>query len=261
MTRRACERNHDPFAYDQLTAQVGLWSVAQSDITKAYTRITFDGCGKVQRVTMPAVDAVNGEPYRDYSYTATTGVCQGWLKPRGGIGTILSAQFDNLGRIISATNATGLIPPRRGMVAPADVGYDRVITSTDPGGRRTQMFFDNLGRVTATYGPAPTGCYGANRLPTCANVPSTLTEYDEYPTKYGLYATYWNDTPNPQGGYENRHHRGAPLKAGMVAAPQSSFLMDWGPQRRPASQLIGSRHGSPGTSKYPRTVRGVSVGQ
>ena len=217
-----------PFAYDQLTAQVGLWAVAQADISKAYTRISFDGAGKIQRVTMPATDTANGEPYRDYSYTASAGVVSGVVNAAGGTGTILTTQFDNYGRIVSATNATGLTSTQAWDGGAADLGFDRVVTSTDPGGRTSQVFFDNLGRVTASYGPAPTGCFAVTRVPTCANVPSTLSEYDEYPQKYGLFATYWNDTANPQGGFDNRHHRGAPLRAGMLAYVPSTFLMDWG---------------------------------
>ena len=67
-------------------------------------------------------------------------------------------------------------------------GHD-LCHAQDALGAGQQTFYDNLGRVTDTYGPAPASAFNASRLPISTSVvPHTRTNFDELAP--GLGALY-----------------------------------------------------------------------
>lgn len=195
------------FAYDasgRMTAirtpAVNDW-VAWSGATPSAVhqiQITYSGA-KVASVVLPAADGVtsSGRATTTFTYASasTTYVDRtGITSPPSGHARTVT--YDAAFRQLTETSATGLMSSQVWSVK------DQILSSTDPGGRMTTTVYDNRDRAVAQYGPAPSACFGANRLPlaSCPITPAaTTTAYDE--GMVGL-ATTW---------YGNARLAGAPV--------------------------------------------------
>src|SRR5205807_5461499 len=93
--------------------------------------------------------------------------------------------FDQAGRMLTDTDATGRVTSHEWSSTD-----DKEYSTTDPANIKSTIIYDSANRPTDHYGPADTGCFAADRHPSCANVGHTQTTYDGGIS--GLAATYWN---------------------------------------------------------------------
>lgn len=135
---------------------------------------------KAATVTLPAADGLTqaGRLVTTFTYSGSTTYVDhsgltGITSPSGHARAVT---FDDGFRQLTDTSATGLVTSRTWNAK------DQILTSTDAGGRETTTLYDSRGRVTDSYGPAPTSCFGSGQTPLsgCPITPAhTSTRYDE----------------------------------------------------------------------------------
>ena len=196
------------------------------------TRVCYDSSGRVATVTQPAPTPGAPRPGRTYTYSpAADGSGSSYVQiagftpgdAAGGVtGYAERTDYDAEGRVIRETDSAGHTTTtvwgkatEWGSLCNATCGADEPLATVGPDGEQTSSVYDQDGRVTDTYGPAPTACFSggwpANATPTApvtgylpvtnpqgtagcgVAVPHTHNGYDEGIT--GLAATYW---PNGQ---------------------------------------------------------------
>ncbi len=207
------------YTNDQWISQTGSYGSA---FNKTY--ISYSGAGVASRaatVTSPKPSASGSEIVHTYYYNSPT---NSTMTATGIAGNALIVNFDSDGRKDWVRDAAGLQTNFTWDAAATARGKDRLVAVTDPGGRKATTVYDNLGRPTDGYGPAPQAMFGADQRPTAANassVPHSSTTYDG--GYQGLAVSYWND-PN-----DNVHHTGAPVKIGLETGTGGEFYRVWGP--------------------------------
>lgn len=139
----------DPLAADAVAA-----GVAPDDDTTR-TLITYDTAGRAASVTLAAPKTGVARPARSYRYTTAgeTQIDVAGLAPAAGYASKVT--FDGAGRTLTGTDATGRA------TASTWSPTDQPLSATDAAGRRSTTLYDDAGRPTDTYGPAPASCFGA----------------------------------------------------------------------------------------------------
>ena len=176
------------------------------------TTLMYDSAGRISEIQgpQPVFGALRAQTTYQYPSVGTTQVVRAGFAPPTGWSTKVT--YDSKGRIVSQTDAAGLVQTR------AWDGNDRVVATTDPAGLRTTRAFDNAGRVTDTWGPAPASWFGTNNRPVAAHVvdvPHASTGYDE--GIVGLAGVAWS----------NQYLAGNPALHQTVLS-SSSLSADWG---------------------------------
>ncbi|KTR20323.1 hypothetical protein NS330_06455 [Curtobacterium citreum] len=183
------------------------------------TTITYQD-GKATSVTLPAPDGVTSasRPAKTYTYgTGTSFVDVPALGlPSGTHATTVT--YDAAWRQLTTTSPSGLTASQK-WAEP-----DKVISSTDPQGRKTTTIYNQQDRPTDSYGPAPASCFPDDQQPTDACRPTTAhtsTGYDQdangNPLR-GLNATW----------YDNDRLAGAPKSYGLgVGNSDGSINQTW----------------------------------
>ena len=153
---------------------------------------------KVASVTLAkakATDTTQAKHTYRYIAATETKVDVAGITPPTGRDFARWVVFDESGRTKDDTGLDGLKSTQEW-----DPAGDRVWAAVDTTGRKTTTFYDHAGRVTDTYGPAPTAYFGANRLPLSTyltQVPRTTQAYDRdaggNPLR-GLAAAHWPNT-------------------------------------------------------------------
>lgn len=175
------------FAYDAARNVVGIRDVLQTDWLRAdptrtatpvsRTSITYDTADRATKVTLAAPDGVTTakQPWHEYVYGqgTTTVKAAGQDATAGRIRTVA---WDNAWRAAADTAPSGLSSSTTWN------GKDQKLASTDALGRKSTVIYDDLDRVTESYGPAPAACFDGARRPlaSCPVVPAhSTTTYDE----------------------------------------------------------------------------------
>lgn len=131
--------------------------------------------------------------------TFETGVKTVGLAATGNGGYTRKVTFDSRGRLLTDTNARGLVTSQE-WVKDVDglTNTDRLARTTDPAGRITTFTYDSDHRPIATYGPASSACFDSGsplpRAECAGTVPTEQTAYDE--NLNGLAATWWTYDPS-----------------------------------------------------------------
>ena len=193
--------------YDQWLTDTGQVVSPYTDSTAVYT---YDANGRVTSVQAPRRSASQAPMRHTYSL-ATLGVGSygpGTSTVQTGTSTTPSvltgsSTFDEQGRVTSTADAGGRVTTQVWAPGSATHGKDLVRTVTSAQGRQQQNLYDNLGRLTESYGPCPAASYGADRRPLAnTKCPGTTSVYDgENGTTgtQGLSALFWNDPTVTQG--------------------------------------------------------------
>lgn len=182
----------DPLVNEWIAANDHQSDTAVNDLVA--TDFTYDTAGKLTSVTLPAPDGATASlrPKKTYVYdsapnTTTIEVDGQALASSSNLSTV---SYDYGWRTISATSPMGVTSTQTWSPK------DQKLSATDNWGRMTTTIYDDFTDLpTDSYGPAPSTCFGADRLPlpTCPiAVAHTHTGYDELPTVNGLQVTYFN---------------------------------------------------------------------
>jgi len=198
-----------------------------------YAVINYTDDNKVSRVLLPSADGVNcsGRTATSYTYGdhVTYADANGQTVPNvapsnGHSGTVT---FDDSLRQLSRASALGISATTRWQGKnpndPNDktTNKDLVLAETDAQGHMSTKLYNEQDRLTDTYGPAPAGCFGADRkpLPSCPITPAhTHTDYDT--GLQGLAMDTW----------DNKQWAGAPkaYRLGLDPAGSGKMTADWG---------------------------------
>jgi RHS repeat-associated protein len=209
----------DPLAADAVAAGVR----ADDDTTR--TLISYDTQNRVASVEAPLPEPplpATGvaRPKHTYDYASGATAVHSPHQPSAWLRKVV---FDSTGRVTQDIDGTNRAATQE-WDAP-----DRLLSATDPAGRKSTTIYDTVGRVTDTYGPAPASCYGADRRPVgaCPDVPHTHTDYDE--GIGSLAVAYWPNTTltgpvklhdtgvgNPDGSIYQIWGTGGPAGLGLV---------------------------------------------
>lgn len=186
----------------------------------ASTAIAYDSSGRAIMVTLAAPDGVTeaDRPQKTYGYLGlvngegtTTVDIAGLVMPAGVHAETVT--FDASFRQLSSMAATGL---RSSTVWNSK---DMQLSSTDAWGKTSTAIYNMQDRATDTYGPAPSACFGTNRLPlaSCPITPAhTSAAYDE--GMRGLNAAW----------FDNANLSGAPKAFGLgIGSLDGSIKQDW----------------------------------
>ncbi|WP_292710650.1 PA14 domain-containing protein [Microbacterium sp. 67-17] len=149
--------------------------------------------GKVASVALPDPGGVDSSkrPIKTFTY----GAGQTSVQVAGLTGTAATVTYDNAWRQTSTTSAMGVTATQTWHPT-----KDLVLSSADNLGRTSTRIYNNLDRVTDSYGPAPAACYGTDRRPVtnpvgasgCGVLPAhASTVYDG--GLNGLHAAYYNN--------------------------------------------------------------------
>lgn len=218
------------FSYDASNRLTGVRDPQQTDWLRAdsnrvaaatnRTTIAYNPAGNATSVTLAAPDGVTpaAQPSHTYTYTdasTTTVDAAGqalWGNPTTGHARVVT--FDSGWRGLTDTAPSGLTSSTEWS------SKDQVLSATDPLGHKSATLYDQQDRVTDTYGPAPAGCFGADRRPlaTCAEPTAhSSTRYDE--GMEGLDAQW----------YDNRFLSGTPkvFSLGIPSLSDGRVDKDW----------------------------------
>jgi RHS repeat-associated protein len=200
------EAIRDPLAADAVAAGV------RTNDNSTRTLIAYDASTppRVQSIERAAPTAAALRPKHTYAYgTGSTTVTVAGIS-----GTARTVTYDATLRATSDADAAGMTTTTEW-----DPIKDRVVKVTDPAGLASTKHYDKYDRLTDTYGPAPTGWFDANELPTGheADTPKSTIAYDE--TINSLAVAYWNNTS--QAGRPVAHGTGIGGTGGAIAR-------DWG---------------------------------
>ncbi|MET4158532.1 PA14 domain-containing protein [Agromyces sp. PvR057] len=198
------------FSYDANRRLTGVRDSVQTDWLRVpgsnrvaavtnRTSISYDAQGRAASVSLAAPDGLTAadQPKHTYTYvdavpgaagrTQVTAAGQGlWGAPATGFARTVT--FDAAWRATSETSPSGLSGTTEWNAK------DQTLSATDPLGRKSTTIYDQQDRVTDTYGPAPAGCFDANRRPvvSCPIVPGhSSSRYDEGMT--GLDAQWFDN--------------------------------------------------------------------
>jgi RHS repeat-associated protein len=203
------------------------------------TDIAYDAADRATSVTLPAPDGQPStpRPQKQYNFQApgtqldsngnntTTVDVAGITVPTTGNsnGHAATVTFNAALQQTSATSASGLTSTT------VWNSHDNQLASIDPQGRETSTDYDNQDRADATYGPAPTACFGPVRaatnwqsangpLPTSGTCAGTGTPVARSTTTidgtfHGLAASWYN----------NQNVAGAPAAMSLsIPAPKTA---------------------------------------
>ncbi|MCU1471033.1 MAG: hypothetical protein JWQ39_2182 [Glaciihabitans sp.] len=195
------------------------------------TSITYDTSGRATSVTLPAPNAVSDpRPQKTYTYSSTpmgtaAGVSYvdvaGLSVPGGGAsdGHARKVTFNAALQTSSGTTASGLTTAEKWNQ------HDNLQETVDPSGTASITQYDSQDRATATYGPAPAGCFSLGSdgnyalSGTCPITPGhTTTSYDTGLTPVGSTGPGLNVTY-----YGNPNYASAPVAYGMGLEPDGSI--------------------------------------
>jgi RHS repeat-associated protein len=204
----------DPTANDWLAADKSRTIDKNTATTIGYRN------GQATSVTLPAPDGTAGtsRPSKTFMYGAgTTFVDVPALQlPSGTHATTVT--YDAAWRQLTTTSPSGLTASQK-WAEP-----DKLISSTDPQGRKTTTIYNQQDRPTDSYGPAPASCFADDQKPTAACLPTTAHTTTTYDQKadgtplLGLNATW----------YENDRLSGAPKSYGIgVGNSDGSINQTW----------------------------------
>lgn len=147
------------------------------------TQITYDQLGRTSSVTMPAPTVGAFRPKHNYIYelgvTKTSEETE--TEPNG---FSQKVEYDATLRTTRLTDKAGLITETQW-----DPLKDLVLATTDPTGLKSTTIYDASDRPVDSYGPAPAGWFGVDRIPTgpnVANTPHVRTNYDENIQGFGV---------------------------------------------------------------------------
>lgn len=203
-------RVRQPFGFDLATYLV---SELDGACDQTCTKLTYDTSGRVSSVVAP--DPLTGalRPTTTYAYgTGTTDVVVAGAV--GAAGFSRRVAFDDSGRLLTDTDATGVMTRRQGWI---DRARDLVIWTKDAAGVQSSTTYDHANRPVDRWGPAADALIDdANGLPTVAGVPLHRVTYDGGIT--GLAATYWDRAaPVGQEPRPRVHDTGVGDPAGGIA--------------------------------------------
>ncbi|MCU1485214.1 MAG: hypothetical protein JWN67_1960 [Actinomycetia bacterium] len=160
----------------------------RTDDDTTRTLISYDSNGRVSGVQLGEPTAGAARPGHTYDYTSSTEVrvhVTGLTEPNGWARKVT---LDAQGRQLTDTDATN-----RTSSLEWD-SSDRVVASTDAAGLKSTSIYDWAGRVTDTYGPAPTAWYGTDFKPTSAYLSQTPHHTSVYDEGWkGLDVLYFNN--------------------------------------------------------------------
>lgn len=201
----------------------------RADDDSVTTQITYDLLARAKAVSMPAANAGDSRLTHRYDYfidpnpadqllgqTATH--LQGAPEPKGYTRQI---SYDETFRTLTDSDVAGLTTTTVWDTNPGDgtPRKDLVLSSTDPAGLMSTTLYDYADRPTDTYGPAPAGWFGADRLPLDAyraKVPHNQTGYDEGLRGLGVAYYDYNGTSKALAGPPRGHATGVGPAAGDV---------------------------------------------
>lgn len=197
-----------PLAYD--------WLAAHPDPDPAgsvvSTLITYDTSGRVAAVTLPAPDG-NAATTRSTTTITYQSATTTTVERTGISGHARTVTYDTALRQLTDATASGVTASQTWSA------NDLLLSSTDPAGRTSTTIYDDQDRPTDSYGPAPAGCFGTDRLPTsaCPLTAHTTTTYDG--AMAGLAASY----------YENTTLAGAPKTFTLgIGGANGALQANWG---------------------------------
>lgn len=182
---------------DSLQADWVAQAASSRDTDAARTLITYDGSGRAIGVQLASTTGLTSDTARQghtYTYSTTapeaTVNIAGLTPAQGFYGKFV---WDAAGRTTSATDVAGVV---------TQMTYNNAdqVTSTKnlATGRQSTAIFGPDNRLTDSYGPAPSSCFGTDNKPltgSCtSSVAHSITEYDTgLPGgDHGLAAEYWN---------------------------------------------------------------------
>ncbi len=148
------------------------------------TSVTYDGFGRVSQISLPAATSGAARLARTYTYGSGQSTVD-----LPGVANHRVVHIDSRGRVTQDVAPDGLA---QSFEWDAE---DRLISTTDPAGRKSTTLYDAQGRPTDEYGPAPAAWFGADRRPLAGfltQVPHSQTGYDEGINSLG--ATYWTNS-------------------------------------------------------------------
>jgi len=201
------------------------WLGANPSVTPSalqQTTITY-AADKATSVTLPAPDGLTSSlrPSKTYAYDTTPGNSgytfvdvSGLNLAAASLGHAGRVDFDASWRTTSSTTAMGLQSSQVWAVK------DQLLSSTDAWGGMSTTIYNQQDRPTDTYGPAPSTCFGADRIPAgaCAVTPAhSSTNYDA--GLVGLHAAF----------YPNKGLAGVPTQfnLGIPGVSSGSVDKDW----------------------------------
>ena len=236
-----------PLAADAVAA-VAITGVVDNDSARTVVAYNSAPTPQVSSVTLPAPAPGAPRPAHSYAYSASPPETEvdvaGLTQPQGFARKVAYSRDGSGATTVVDTDATNLAT-----TTVFDAG-DRPLSVTDPAGRRTTAIYDGdatrahpSGRLTDSYGPAPSSCFGADRRPnaTCTSPPPahTATAYDTDATgapRPGLAATWWSNTT--LGGRPAAHGAVADASGSLIAAdPPAAGLPAGGWSGRYSAEL------------------------
>lgn len=178
--------------------------------------ITYDSAGRVANIRGPAPLPNEPRARSTYSYSPSwTRVRNDGFFPSATGGYSRQVRYDDRQRIVETIDSAGL-----STVLEWD-NQDRVVATTTPGSFRSTTRYDDDGRPTDQWGPAPSSNWN---LPTDPIAPSNPTAVPHIQTGYdeeidGLAARYWN----------NPYFAGRAVKHGTgINATAQNLAKSWG---------------------------------
>ncbi|MEA5154943.1 PA14 domain-containing protein [Raineyella sp.] len=160
---------------DGVAADAIAAGVRANDATLT-SELSYDSLGRITAVKAPAAQPNDTRLEHTLTYAPGTTAMHitGAAEPNGFSKRI---RYDSLLRTTSETDLTG-----KTNTTEWDPVKDLQLSETDATGLTSTTIYDGEDRPTDSYGPAPTGWFGADRRPVAAqapNVPHTSTGYDE----------------------------------------------------------------------------------
>ncbi|TCO37923.1 RHS repeat-associated protein [Rathayibacter tanaceti] len=195
-------------------------SPGSSGLATTRTEISYDSAGRPVTVTLPAPDGVtqSTRPSKTYNWPAaggdtTTVDVAGLTVPNSGTsnGHAVTVKYDSAYRTLSSKTASGLESLTEW------TSSDLQLSSTNPQGLKSTVFYDYANRPYDNYGPAPTACFAGNKpTSSCSGTGHSTTTYDG--DLNGLSASY----------YGNNQLSGVPVGYGLGQESTGKIAVDWG---------------------------------
>jgi RHS repeat-associated protein len=199
-----------------------------ADASASYAE--YDSLGRAMDLNLASPTGSSGDsantPRHNYSYYSSTETrtTVAGLSPPQGFAT--RAHFDGAGRTTDSTDPQGIT-----ITNTWDVSDNLLSTTNSATGRETTKFYDADNRLTDTYGPAQSSCFGSDLHPTseCSStVAHSSTAYDE--NIKGLTGAFW---PNTTLTGSPTYHEGTDWNGGSMnlnwgaSGPAGRFADNW----------------------------------
>ena len=228
-----------PFESDQYLAQVGLYNEPTANTTK----IVYDAVGRVLNISEPARYAGGSANRQGHSYVYTRPSATGWV--REDVQSTWSIYAGNYGQTLVQMNGYSgplgfarLVAYDSRLRTVLDIGTANTNPSWDntwfywsdndelratfhePTGLFTTNVYDDMSRITDTYGPAAKSCFTGYTPTAACNAAHSRTVYDGMVSgaSGGLAATWWN----------NNNYVGAPTAHSYYQGNGASLVSNFG---------------------------------